>query len=91
VGRELVGRVSPPSIERLKEAWEEARQTEFSHVYRAKLEIRRRQAAVHDLEYRYSRFRPVGVSRLLVRPVESGDRATSADGSEIAGYVDIGR
>jgi hypothetical protein len=24
-------------------------------------------------------------------PVESGDRARSADGSEIAGYVDIGR
>ncbi len=24
-------------------------------------------------------------------PLESGDRARSADGSEIAGYVDIGR
>jgi hypothetical protein len=38
-----------------------------------------------------SRFRRAGVGRLLVRPVESGDRARSADGSEIAGYVDIGR
>jgi len=53
VERELVERISPPSVERLKKAWEEARAAEASDAYRAKLEVRRRQAEVHDLEYRY--------------------------------------
>jgi len=58
VERELVERISPPSVERLKKAWEEAREAEASDAYRAKLEVRRRQAEVHDLEYRYLKSDP---------------------------------
>ena len=58
VERELFGRISPPSVERLKKAWEEAREAEASDAYRAKLEVRRRQAEVHDLEYRYLKSDP---------------------------------
>jgi DNA invertase Pin-like site-specific DNA recombinase len=77
VERELVSKVSPPTIERLKEAWDEARQAEASEAYRAKLEMRRRQAEVHDLEYRYLKADPdnTRVRCMLEDKLEEGKRA----------------
>jgi class 3 adenylate cyclase len=49
---------------------------------------------VHRFEGTINQFTGDGIMALFgapIAPVESGDRARSADGSEIAGYVDIGR
>jgi hypothetical protein len=77
VERALVGKISPPSIERLKKALDEARDAEASDAYRAKLEIRRRQAEVHDLEYRYLKSDPdnTRVRRMLEDRLEEAKRA----------------